>query len=260
MSKHKPLDFSNPEASKKAFRTAFEKLAYTQSYSTVFGDFVEFALLMLNLNKQAKDFKDLEARWPKQEDQKLFAEMFFHWGNASCNFHDALGDLFMECVSFGRNGQFFTPEPLCEMMAIMQISKDVEDGKSVMDCACGSGRTLLAAAKINRNLKFYGADNDVLCAKMTAINFIVNTMVGEVAHMNSLTLEHYKSWHIRKILSGTHYIPYYYVTGPGQTDFLRNIRQNEVDEDACVPQPVDLQLEISESELKVSKHNQLILF
>jgi hypothetical protein len=215
-------DYSDKE-SKAEFRKCFDKLSQGHDYSTVFGDFLDYALLMMNMNKKAADFKELETRWTKQEDHVIFFEMLNHWSNSSYDFHDSLGDIFMECVSFGRNGQFFTPEPICRMMAQLTIPADIEDGKSIMDCAAGSGRTLLAAATMNRNLKFYAADNDIKCVKMCALNFIINTMVGEVAHMDSLSMQHYKSYHIRKARSGTHYLPYYYITGPGDTDFIEKM-------------------------------------
>ena len=39
-------------------------------------------------------------------------------------------------------GQFFTPECLCELMSKISFSDDMG---TVYDCACGSGRTLIAA-------------------------------------------------------------------------------------------------------------------
>lgn len=242
--------FTNRE-SKDAFRKSFERLCYGHDYATVFGDFLEFALLMMHMNKKAEDFAKLEERYPSPEQHKTFSDMLMHWSNASYDFHDALGDIFMECVSFGRNGQFFTPEEICMMMAQMTIPQDIEDGKSIMDCAAGSGRTLLAAAKINRNLKFYAADNDINCVKMCTLNFLVNTMVGEIAHMDSLSMKHYKSYHIRKARGTTHYLPYYYITGPGETDFIQRI--TATDDSFALASEV-------EAPIMFSKKNQILMF
>lgn len=140
------------------------------------------------------------------------------------SFDDALGDLFMECVSYVKNGQFFTPQPICDMMSEITMNGEIKDGMNVLDCACGSGRMLLSAAKKNRNLLFYGSDVDINCVKMTAINMIVNSMVGEVAHMNALSLEHWGSYHIKKVLTGTHYLPYYYITGKNETNFVQRVK------------------------------------
>jgi hypothetical protein len=105
------------------------------------------------------------------------------------------GDFFMEHISHGHNGQFFTPEPICDLMA--QLNEPIGFGQRVLDCACGSGRILMAAAKINRNALFYGADVDRNCAMMCVINFCLNGMFGEVAWMNSLSNQFYGAWQVR---------------------------------------------------------------
>lgn len=69
-------------------------------------------------------------------------------------------------------------------------------GKRILDPACGSGRTLLSAAKTNHKNCFFGADNDATCAKMATLNFFLNGLKGEVSWMNSLSNEWYGGWHI----------------------------------------------------------------
>jgi hypothetical protein len=101
---------------------------------------------------------------------------------------DILGDVFCGGVSFGENGQFFTPDCICQMMAQMQISPD-DTGKRILDPACGSGRTLLAAADINPNNEFYGVDVDIRCVRMTAINLALRNLYGWVTWGNTLTDE-----------------------------------------------------------------------
>lgn len=118
--------------------------------------------------------------------------------NATQNpYSDILGEFFMQDITKGHNGQYFTPHHLCDMMAQMQISdcKD-EFNKRVLDPACGSGRMLLSGAKINPRNYFFGADNSNTCAKMAAVNFFLNGLRGEVAWMNSLSMEFYGGWHV----------------------------------------------------------------
>ena len=96
----------------------------------------------------------------------------------------------MECVSFGRNGQFFTPQEICDMMAKITIEENkLKDNQAVCDPACGSGRTLLGIAKLNRRLKFYASDIDLTCVKMCVLNMMINCMEGEIAWMDTLRIQ-----------------------------------------------------------------------
>jgi type I restriction-modification system DNA methylase subunit len=95
------------------------------------------------------------------------------------------------------------------MMAIMQIGNDLQPNQTVYDCACGSGRMLLAAAKINRHVRLYGADLDITCCKMALLNMLLNSLRGEIAHMNSLSNDFYTGFKVDTVLVDTHYIPYY---------------------------------------------------
>jgi DNA modification methylase len=74
-------------------------------------------------------------------------------GDLSEGINDPLGEPFyMQAISNGHNGQYFSPVPICDIMATMSVGDDSRPGQTVCDCACGSGRMLLAAAKINRHL------------------------------------------------------------------------------------------------------------
>ena len=110
----------------------------------------------------------------------------------------------MEYLSHGHNGQFFTPEPICEMMA--RILNPAGYRERVADCCCGSGRILLAAAKISRNLLFFGANIDRTCAMMCVINLCLNGLLGEVCWMDTLMNRFYAGWRIE--LHPEHGVPY----------------------------------------------------
>lgn len=212
------------------FKKCFEKLSYRHSYADTFTHFLDFALYMLDPSKNTEPVKYLDSIY-KDEEGKTMAEMFFAWSEACDNggegFNDVLGELFMEFVSHGRNGQFFTPQPVCDMIAIMTTGEGKE-GETVNDPACGSGRMLLAAAKLNRRRRFYGADNDLTCCKMAALNMIVNSMAGEVAHMNSLTLEYYSSFHIKAYNIEGKMLPFYFrSTNRSSSIFFRPVQALE---------------------------------
>ena len=83
-----------------------------------------------------------------------------------------------------------TPEPICDMMAAMNLPQektDLDGRRTVNDPCCGSGRMLLAAAKVQPNWQFVGQDVDLRCTRMTAINLALRNHYGHVVHGNSLT-------------------------------------------------------------------------
>lgn len=145
---------------------------------------------------------------PKAEKLSAF---FSELSKISEPFEDILGELFMLEVSHGHLGQFFTPQPLCDMMGQMSGFNQLKDGQSVLDPACGSGRMLLAAARLNRNVRLYGADLDSLCCKMALANLLLNSLTGEIAHMDSLTNKFFESYQTGTVLMKGQYLPYYTV-------------------------------------------------
>lgn len=192
MARQKNIEEMTTSEAQKEFGNLLERLAYTKSYPDAFSLFLDFALLPFNLEPTPEE----KERFQKltDEDKRTLLAMLSCFGIITDNngegFKDALGDLFMEHVSHGNNGQFFTPEPLCQFMSLATGVDELKPGQSMCDPTCGSGRMLLAAAKIaaekgNRNIWLYGSDLDLTCCKMAALNMLVNSMQGEIAHMNT---------------------------------------------------------------------------
>lgn len=71
----------------------------------------------------------------------------------------------------GKAAAFFpTPMSICTMMAMMNFDNEADNrAKTTMDCAVGTGRTLLAAS--NYSLRLYGQDINGLCVLACKINF-----------------------------------------------------------------------------------------
>ena len=111
-------------------------------------------------------------------------------------YSDPLGEFFTIHITKGQNGQYFTPEPICTFMAMINGLDTEKEGQRILDPACGSGRMLLSAAKINHRNYFFWADNSNTCAKMATLNFFLNGLNGEVAWMDSLSMEWFGGWHI----------------------------------------------------------------
>lgn|GEM_PF-1276770 len=121
------------------------------------------------------------------------AEFFGHLVHAMTDSnHDLLGDLFEGSITHGQNGQFLTPDSICELLARTNLPEEptgIEGRRTVNDPCCGSGRMLLAAAEIQPNWHFIGQDVDLACVRMTAINLALRNRYGHVIWGNSLGVE-----------------------------------------------------------------------
>ncbi|GAB3915391.1 N-6 DNA methylase [Mucilaginibacter boryungensis] len=212
----------------KHLLTEFERFAYGQSLPTVFTEMLNWTLLLFKkCNNETEQQSVIEA-YQTHPKVKQLTTLITMIGDLADGFTDPLGELYMHAISKGHMGQYFTPQHLCDMMAMMQIGTTSRVSQTVLDPACGSGRMLLATAKIDRSLQLYGADLDLTCCKMALINMLFNSLQGEIAHMNSLSNEFYTGYQICTTLVGTHYIPYYIeFTEPEKSRiWLRPLRGN----------------------------------
>lgn len=115
---------------------------------------------------------------------------------------DCLGEIFMREISYGEHGQYFTPEPICDVMASVSMANPIETENghtpTVGDISgCGSGRMLIAAHKIRPDAFYVGIDLDPRCAKMCALNFLFRGIKGDVYCGNGLTHEMETVWSVR---------------------------------------------------------------
>jgi type I restriction-modification system DNA methylase subunit len=183
----------------------FERFSHGQSLHTAFTDMLDWTLLPF---KRYEDELEQQAALDTYRNHKKVNELVKIVGDLLEGFADPLGELYMQAISNGHNGQYFTPEHMCDMMAAISVGKPT-DGETAADCACGSGRMLLSAAKINRHLKLYGADLDITCCKMALLNMLLNSLQGEIAHMNSLSNDFYRGYKVQSTLVDGYHMPYY---------------------------------------------------
>jgi hypothetical protein len=116
-----------------------------------------------------------------------------HFAHAFANLVDAmsetradiLGDIFEGAITRGKAGQFLTPEPIADLM----VSMVADEGRTLSDPCCGTGRMFLAAVKAHpyRLWEFVGQDIDLRCVRVTAINLALWNQYAWVLHGNSLT-------------------------------------------------------------------------
>jgi hypothetical protein len=181
----------------KSFSQYILQIGYKYGVNSVFDDFLEMVICSLSLGAKEDRYHEIVRNYEKP-DAYLMAEAFgalvIEMDNKGEGLKDGFGDFYMEYLSHGHNGQFFTPEPICDMMA--RILNPAGFGERVADCCCGSGRMLMAAAKISRNSLFFGADVDRTCAMMCLINLCLNGLLGEVCWMDTLMNRFYGGWRI----------------------------------------------------------------
>jgi type I restriction-modification system DNA methylase subunit len=213
----------------------FTRISYSTSPSSAFSDLLDFFLAPYRFHETGEELQQVLTRLQAHERKDLYLEFLQELGNLSEGFRDPLGEFYMMEISHGHMGQYFTPEPIADCMAQMTIGGEARAGQRILDPACGSGRFILAAAKINRTLHFFGADLDLTCCKMSVANMLLNSLCGEIAHMDSLRNDFYRGYHLfTKLVDGYHYPYFIEFTNPEESYiWLHPTKQAE----PFVPQP-----------------------
>lgn len=119
---------------------------------------------------------------------------------------DILGDIYHELrLNNEWNGQFFTPDNICRMMA--QIINPVDDNKekpvTINEPACGSGAmiigTIWAMKRQNfdyrRKSFFIAQDIDIRCVWMAYIQLSLYDIPAVIIHGNTLSMEEWSRWY-----------------------------------------------------------------
>jgi type I restriction-modification system DNA methylase subunit len=182
---------------------------------TVFDDFLTMALCAFSQNpltglshdeelylKTIDRYKDDRLRWnfPKMLTC-LTDEIEDRLDSSQGN--DVLGDFYQENLYRKGASQYFTPWPVCQLMASMTISADETtarrqrhegDPLRILDNCCGSGRLLLAgSAVVGPHAEVFGIDADHTCVKMTAINLFLNgRFKGEIMWADALRPDNFQ--------------------------------------------------------------------
>ena len=191
------------------FEKMLQKVAHRHSFSTVFDDFLQMSICALAHQTMEERYLEVAKRYNKSDLELIghaFGQMFLDYEKVITpdgSWKDPLGQIYMDNISksqAGNMGQFFTPEEVCMMMAIMTTEGPVEKDISALDPSSGSSRCLIAHCRVhpqNRFNTFYVAcDLDYTCVMMSVINFFMFGMKGVVIHMNSLTMEFYGGYRV----------------------------------------------------------------
>lgn len=175
---------------------AIERMAIggRNQFADCFSNFIDLALSYFCNNM---DERQIQLRAKIGADiafRDRYKEALQFFGNDSEGYHDPLGDIFMSRISHGDHGQFFTPESVSLLMSEIIMDDKIHDGMTINDPACGTGRTLLMALKHLRESKhvepkLYANDLSMTCAKMTLLNFCINSVDGAVTCGDALRLD-----------------------------------------------------------------------
>jgi type I restriction-modification system DNA methylase subunit len=187
-----------------------QKISRRHQFANVFDDFMQMAICAFSMGKMEDVYLPIAAKY-SAEDLPIFgqalAEMINEYENGMSDdggWVDVLGNVFEETnSSFAASGagQFFTPETVCNVMAQLTAGTDeCEDGIVVNDCACGSGRNLIAHSRLhpkNRFNAFYvGQDLDERCVKMCVLNYFMYGIKGIVIHQDTLWMKIFGGYRI----------------------------------------------------------------
>lgn len=197
-------------------------LRYAQSngidHITVWNDFLQFCVDMLSFtDDEIRGFRMGERLAEYSQKNKTFFEVLLMMAeDASVNaYKDHFGAIYEEFfksrMKASTTGQFFTHIHICQLMAHVSGVNETTGG-TVSDCACGSGRTLIAHAKVAyeneqsryNSYVYHGGDIDSTSVAMCALNLAINGMVGGVENCNALTQE----WRYGYIVNDIK-VPYY---------------------------------------------------
>lgn len=199
---------------RRSIAKRIEQLAYRHNTWNVFSDFLELSAISISNAVDPVQRETREARYLDvvkrytPEELAAFPEMLSDLVEAlEGGFDDVLGRLFHDLELHSKyKGQFFSPYPLCRMMAEVTLGDNGavrERGYvTIMEPACGSGAMLIAAADVlkaggvnyQQQMHATAIDVDEKCVHMAYLQLSLLGVPAVVIHGNSLALEERSHW------------------------------------------------------------------
>lgn len=187
-------------------------LAQSQGLNTVFTTFLEITANSIAAQMDPDNAEEREKRYAeiasKMEPETLdsYARMLAMLWLAIHEHEDdpcdILGDIYHELrLNNEWNGQFFTPDNICRMMAeVINPVTDTTDHNgpiTINEPSCGSGTMVIGAVwamkrknfDFQRNSFFVAQDIDIRCVWMAYIQLSLYGIPAVVIHGNTLTME-----------------------------------------------------------------------
>lgn len=212
-----------PKAPAKSAKTLLteeiRQLGQTQGVNAVFTTFLEITATCLSVETDPSTAKDRKARYQEIVDGMepeavnayarmcalLYLAVRENWDEP----RDILGAVYHELnLNNAWNSQYFTPDDVCRMMAMLILGEDKLDSANqelltVNEPACGSGAMVIGAvwamkkAGVDYRQKslFYAQDIDIRCVWMAYIQLALYEIPAVVVHGNTLTMEEWSRWY-----------------------------------------------------------------
>lgn len=193
-------------------------LAQSQGLNTVFTTFLEITATSIAAQMDPEHAEIREKRYgeiasgmtPETLDTyaRMFAQLWLAVLEHKDDPCDILGDVYHKLrLNNEWNGQFFTPDHICRMMAEM-INPVCEDPNhdspvTINEPTCGSGTMIIGAVWAMQKQKFdfqhksffVAQDIDVRCVWMAYIQLSLYGIPAVVIHGNTLTMEEWDRWY-----------------------------------------------------------------
>ena len=106
------------------------KMDDSKGFADNFESFIDYCLFPFVANPSP----ELRQNFVNHYQDPTYTDALMLLGEAAGDYHDCFGEIFMDRISHGAKGQFFTPEHIAHMMA--EIVEPT--GNAINDCACGS--------------------------------------------------------------------------------------------------------------------------
>lgn len=207
---------ADKKTAKQRLMNEIRTLAQYQGLNQVFTTFLELTALCLSIesdpiskSERLQRYNDMIAGMAKQTIEayaRMEMELFQEVQQSMDAPYDILGEIFMDLgLSNEWNGQFFTPNSICRMMAMLAgVDQLPERGCiTVNEPTCGSGAMVLGAVyamkQKNQNYQshamFVAQDIDIRCVWMAYIQLWMYQIPAIVIHGDTLAMKEWSRWY-----------------------------------------------------------------
>lgn len=219
-----------PPDHQKEILKLFGSLSYRHSAWQAFVDFAEMAALSLSnavdlqqREKREERYLQIVPRY-KPDELAVFPKILGELVMAlETEMSDVVGRTFHDLELHNKwSGQFFSPYPLCRMMAKMALGDEesvrariTERGfVTAQEPACGSGAMVIALAhemrelgiNYQQHLHVTAVDVDLKCVHMAYTQFALLYIPAVIIHGNTLSGEEFGRWYTpAHIMDGWHW-------------------------------------------------------